>query len=191
MTIAFTTGRVEFYDLAKSKKFLGATLSGALPTWIEPYTELIDAAVNVADTYNVTLTKPPMVKPEDDEGLHLLGQLATGLTIHADEIGLGLSKVTGTAPSLRAALSGECSYRIITSGENVVVFGTTIPTGPLEYEISRARIRNVADLMEYLDHAPLGAPTDILLAPTGAITARRHTDPNAQPILQFKPLAAI
>jgi hypothetical protein len=190
ITIAITTGRVEFYDLAKSKRFLEATLRGSLPKWIEHYSALIDAAVIVANTYNVRLTKPPLPTPEDAERLYLLRQLATGLTMHVNEIGLGLSKVTGTAPSLRAALAGECSYRIITSGENVIVFGTTVPTGPLEYEVSRARIKNVADLLEYLDHAPLGAPTDIVLAPTGPISARRHAEPHAQPVLQFKPLNA-
>jgi hypothetical protein len=189
MSIGLKVGTVEFYDLAKAQKFLVSTLRGSLPAWIDHYTSVIDDAVITADAYHVTLTRPLLITPGDGENLAILKQLAVGVRMHVDEISLALDKVLATAASLRAALSEECSYRIIASGDNVLVFGTNVPTGAIEYVIGRARIKNVSDLLEYLDNAPLGTRADIVLAPIGPIFARRHTDPDAKPVLQFQPLA--
>ena len=93
-----------------------------------------------------------------------------------------------TASGLLATLSGEASYRIVTSGDNLTLFGTTVATGPIEYLIDRARVENSAALLNWLEHEPLSTDAEISLAPTGRIKVRRHEDLCAQPVLQFKAL---
>ena len=188
ITKSFVTGWIEFYDLEKSKSFLKGALNGVEPGWIGSYTKLIDAAVFVAKTYAVTLVMPQIYSAEDDRVLSFLLRLASGFEMDKAQIGLQLSRMNETASGLLATLSGEASYRIVTSGDNLTLFGTTVATGPIEYLIDRARVENSAALLKWLEHEPLGTDAEISLAPTGRIKVRRHEDLCAQPVLQFKAL---
>lgn len=188
ITKSFASGWIEFYDLEKSKSFFKGTLNGVEPGWICSYMKLIDAAVFVAKTYAVTLVMPQIYTAEDDRVLSLLLQLPSGFEMHKAHIGLEFSKMNQTASELLPTLSGEASYRIVTSGENVTLFGTTVATAPIEYLIDRARVENSAALLKWLEHEPLGTNAEISLACTGKIKVRRHENACAQPVLQFKAL---
>lgn len=190
ITKGFLSGAVEFYDLNALKKFASIKISSESPDWLPEYTALIDCATRVANEYEIQLTMPATLAADDKRNLSLLLCYADGCQIESSEISLGLTKTREDVRVAASVLSEECSYYIVTSGENLVVFETHVSTGPIEYVIDRASVKNVVELRNHFERSPLGATADMILAPAGPMTARRHQDRNAQSIIRFQRLSA-
>lgn len=186
---AFHGEIVEFYDLGTMKTFVKVKISSQPPDWLPDYSALIDSIVSVADEYKVQLKMPTALTLDDDRNLLLLSGYAHGCQIEISEISFGLTKGANDVQSAVPALTEECSYYIVTSSQNFCVFGTNVSTGPIEYVIGRARVKNAPEVREHFEKSPLGATVEMILAPVGPVTASRHQDSSAHPIIRFQRLS--
>ena len=163
-------GDIELYDLNQSTRVARARVAGTLPEWIIPYTSFIADAVNVADTYGVTLVLPAVVTAKDASALYLLKRLPEGIPVPTEEVTITLTKAAEVPASIKEGLGEENAFRVIrpTLFTSLAVFGTTITPGPIQYDL-RAHIKDPGAFLTFLDSAPPGADATIILIPTQTI----------------------
>jgi hypothetical protein len=172
---AIVSGEVTFYDLSHGKDFFRAELKGEIPEWLQQCERFLDDASAVAKDYSVTLTVPEVITNADHQNLIFLRKLHSGFSTSAGPFTLTLDK-TAHAQQGQLATAAEGSFQILTPEfpEELVVFGKRIPTGPVQYVIPRARIRELDEYLDFLCKAPIGAAIVLGLEPIGEITVQRH-----------------
>jgi hypothetical protein len=171
---AMNSGTLEFYDLKRGKALLRATTTLELPKWFGPYEAVINDVVAISDYYNVTLKVPGQLSPDDLASIALLKGLIEGTPVPFNEITLGMIKSVEPTPEMEQQLNAESSF-IFQQQELFgcpIVFGTPVPTGPIEILVERARIKNAAEFWKFLTEAALGESADLILQPTGPMRAR-------------------
>lgn len=173
--IAIATGGVEFYDLAHDKRFLQVTLHGTTPEWLQQYGNFLDDAVTVVDAYNVTLTIPDVITKEDRQTLAFLHKLLISVTLPSSEMTVELVKSPEANLEALPEFIGDCTFRfsIPEFPDDITLFGTKIKTGPVQYDIPKARMRDPQAFTQFLKDAPMGAAINATFDPIGLITLRR------------------
>ncbi len=175
LAVALSTGEIAFYDESSRRPFLTHTLSGDIPGLLS-YRALIDDAVQIATSYRVPLRMPAAVSVADKLAISRLKQLLTGVTIDADEVCFELTKTIELTPACADAFSGgNLQIMVNTPGlpEGFQVFGTTVPTGPIDIEITVARVQDSDAFIEFILNAPLGATTNLTVDARAPVIARR------------------
>ena len=172
---AIKSGEVEFYDLSREARFFRATLNGAMPDWLPSFERFLEDASAVSSDYAFPLVVPDVIKNEDHRALIFLRMLHAGFSTSVDPITLTMDK-SAHAQQVGRSDFAEGAFQIVVPEfpDDLVVFGKRIRTGPVQYEVPRARVREVDEYREFLLRAPIGTSIDLTLEPVGNITIRRH-----------------
>jgi hypothetical protein len=175
ITTAIETGIIEFYHLSRGKRFAKATFDRAVPKWLVAYGELLAVAAKVAGAYNVVLNLPDVITREDKRALYLLRDMLTGAELPRGEMPLEVVKSATVEIEKRTTFEGEHSFRITDAEfpDDLIVFNTKVQTGPVQFDVPQARVKDPHIIQQFFKDAPPGAVSKIILDPTGPITVRR------------------
>ncbi len=178
--IAIATGSIDFYDLAKDVPFLRAALATAVPEWLKPYCEFLDDAAAVVDAYNVNLVIPAALTQKDSQALGFLYVLLTGVVVTGSEMTVNLVKCPDANLDMLSALEGCCALRFTVPEfpDEITLFGTSIRTGPVQFDIAKARVLDPLSVCQFLKHAPVGAMMAVAFEAIGPVTVRKLDGPS-------------
>jgi hypothetical protein len=179
--IALKTGGIQFYNLAVGKAFPRFMLDGDLPKSVLNYIDFINELAALATAYGVDLTLPETVTNEDCDALALLSGLLTGITLAPKEIPLELIKCPEADPRTAAEFE-ECAIRFSVPEfpDEVTLFGNRIMTGPVQYDFSKARIREAEEIHRFLREAPVGEKMIVTIEPINPGAVKRHARPGEE-----------
>jgi len=172
---AITDHEVDFYNLSIGKRLFRVSLNGELPDWLPNYDRFLDDVCAVANDYSVNLTFPEVITHQDNRAIAFLRSLQGGLSATIEPITLSLDKVAH-AQQDGLAETGEAAFmlEIPELPEEIIVFGKRVLTGPLQYVIPKARVREIDEYREFLTTAPIGSTISLTLEPIGDITIKRR-----------------
>jgi hypothetical protein len=173
--IALRTGAIDLYSLMLAKPLPRFGLHGVVPERLQHYFDLVNDLAAIADAYEVDFTMPNALTNEDCDALGLLSGLLAGITLPAGAMSLELVQTADANPQTAAAFEG-CPLRFMVPEfpDDIILFGTKITTGPIQYDIPKARIREADALHEFLKTAPIGARITVVIDPIGPVTLKRH-----------------
>ncbi len=177
---AIESGEVEFYDLSRGTRFFRATLNGAMPDWLPKFELFLDDARAVSNDYAVPLIVPDVIKHDDHRALLFLRKLHAGFSTSVEPITLTMDK-SADAQQVSLADIAHVNFQFVTPEfpEEIVVFGKRIFTGPVQYSVPNAQVRELEEYREFLLRAPIGASINLTLEPIGEIVVRRHLQPTS------------
>ncbi len=160
---AIANQSIELYDLRRQSTFLKAKLRAEVPPWLEAQKAIVDDAVNVSAIYGVQLYWPQVVTVADVDALRYLQNLVRGVTLSVDNVCLKLVKIGDI--DIRHILDENIVHELASDGEEINVFGTSVKTGPLRYEIGSAQIENAPRLMNDVKNLNIGGAFELVLKP--------------------------
>ncbi len=133
------------------------------------FRELIRRAKRVSDFYHVKLTLPEDPTDADFETLGWLESLIDGVEVQANTINMSMTKNREIEEPIYQHMRRETSFMVVAPIDpHPVVFGTQVPTGPIENLIPRAKLLNPLRVIGTLKSAPIGTVFSLslkLLAP--------------------------
>jgi hypothetical protein len=168
------SGKIELYNLTHAARIGQAIIDATEPEWLSPYEALINDAVTVADHYHTTLTinKPPSIG--DAATITILKGLINGTTIPIETITMRMTKIIEPTPEIERALHEARAYQFVHNPffKRLVVFGTTVITGPVQVDVPRATITNADEFTRFLRTAAIGEDDELQLKPTAPASIR-------------------
>jgi hypothetical protein len=172
---ALTTGSITLYNLEKNLTLPRFRVHSPVPRGITFLEKLLNALQKISKAYGVPLTVPHTVGKRDGQTLELLEKLLDGVDLPTAEITAELQKTTDDETALRRILAEPCSLRIEKPElpEELVLFGHKVPTGPIRYSISNARVKDPSAVTHFLDSAPLGAIHEVIFVTESPIRLKR------------------
>ena len=171
-------GQLQLYSLRESRNAFTATCDGSLPEdWGEFLEPLVADAVLISERYGVKLTFPDCVGPDDARALKLLKALLTGFPLDKGDFTVHLVKRKEGDPAFDEILAEEAAVvlRQPQLSPQPVVFGTPVPTGPVEF-VGQARALDPLKFRANFMKAAVGDELDLVMEAVGPLEVRsqRH-----------------
>jgi hypothetical protein len=168
-------GFVEIYDPETGRRVGQGRMEGSLPEYLGNYFKVLKLAEEVSRIYGISLTVPDEISRQDYDNILMLNTLESGLSVTLNEVSMEIEKTHGLTLDSGLKLDGPNKVRLCRDEypDEIFVFGTRVLTGPVQYDISAADIRDPERWRKFITDAPVGTLLLLTLFPRGPVLCTR------------------